>query len=247
MLGLNVFSFLAFTVINLCAAALCKCSEQKRNRTLRILCIVLLSINLCLYAPLSLLLGGEMILPVEFSSVTCFVVPVILLVGFKKAQSWAAYSGIMAGFFYYMTMIIAGGKIYAAYQPYDVYISLVCHGTLYLCGLVGLRNQKYNPSDCYILLSGVGGIALNAYLLRPIADNGTRLFIYELMDGRYIRQVFPEVLWSYMTPVYYVLMIGLVFLSIKLFFKLNKMQYEKYMIIVDQKSKPVQTTIQALS
>ena len=40
--------------------------------------------------------------PVEFSTVAYFAVPIILLMTKRRLHSWAAYSGLMAGFFYYI-------------------------------------------------------------------------------------------------------------------------------------------------
>lgn len=240
-----MLSLLAFIAINLFAAALSKLSDIARRRILKKICIVLLSFNLCRYA-LSPMLGNGLKLPVEFSTVSYFMVPIILLTDSKKVQSWAAYSGIMAGFFYYMTMIIAGGKIYADYPPYDTYISLCCHGTLYLCGLVSLKTTRYKPSDRYILYFGVGCIALNANLLRPIADNGTRLFIYELMDGIYVRQIIPKEFMRYLTPVNIAVIAVFVLLTANLFFRLNKVQYEKHLNAI-QESKPEKAAAKVLS
>lgn len=226
MLGLNMFAILAFTAINIFAVYLCRCDEEKRIQLQQRICIALLSFNLCRYM-LSPILGYGLKIPVEFSTVSYFAVPIIFLTGSKMLRSWAAYSGIMAGFFYYMTMIVAGGKIYADYPPYDTYISLCCHGTLYLCGLVGLKTCRYMPSDRYKLFLGVGLIALNAYLFRPIADNGTRLFIYELMDGIYVGQILPETLQSYL-PIFNIFLIsGFVLLTVNLFFRMNKVQFKK--------------------
>ena len=226
MLGLNMFAILAFTAINIFAAYLCRCDDEKRKQLLRKICIALLSLNLCRYT-LSPILGYGLKIPVEFSTVSYFAVPIIFLTGSKRLRSWAAYSGIMAGFFYYMTMVVAGGRIYNDYPPYDTYISLCCHGTLYLCGLVGLKTDRYMTIDRYKLFLGVGLIALNAYLFRPIADNGTRLFVYELMDGIYVKQVLPETLQAYLPAFNLVLISGFVLLTVNLFFRLNRAQYKK--------------------
>jgi len=227
MLGLNIFSLLVFTAINFTVPVLCNIGGDTRRRVLRLLCRVLLWFNVCRYT-LSPLMGRGLLLPVEFSTVSYFSVPIIVLTGLKKLQSWASYSGIMAGFFYYMTMIVRGGSIYAEYPPYDIYISMCCHGILYLYGLVSMRTSEFNQSERCRLLGGVGGIALNAWLLRHIADKGERLFIYELMDGLYVKRILPEALWSYLAPVYYIIMFGLVSLTIVLFFRLNKAQYKKF-------------------
>lgn len=244
MLGLNMFAILAFAAINMFAAYLCRCDDDKRKRLLRRICIALLSLNLCRYT-LSPILGYGLKIPVEFSTVSYFAVPIIFLTGSKRLRSWAAYSGIMAGFFYYMTMIVAGGKIYNDYPPYDTYISLCCHGTLYLCGLLGLKTDRYISSDRYKLFFGVGLIALNAHLFRPIADNGTRLFVYELIDGIYVRRILPDALQSYLTIFNIALISGFVLLTVNLFFRLNKAQNEKR-VRTGQRFVSVQTQITPL-
>jgi hypothetical protein len=226
MYGLNVFSLLVFAAVNIFASVLLKRSDETKRLILRIICFGLLSFNLCRYA-LALLSGRGFIFPVEFSSVAYFAVPLILLTGIRKAQSWAAYSGIMAGFFYYMTLILAGGGVYADYRPNDIYISLYCHGSLYLCGLVCFKSNRFERSDRFLLLGGNACVALNACLLRPIAEGKARIFIYELMDGLYVKHLFPESAWGYLMPVYYLLMFGFILLSIRLFFRLNNLQSEK--------------------
>ena len=131
----------------------------------------------------------------------------------------------MAGFFYYITMIIAGGNIYAAYQPSQIYVSLFCHGMMYVCGLVVFKTRKFNPTDFYKPLVGVGCVLLNAQLLKRFTDSGARIFIYEIMDGRHVIKLFPGV---NLAPVYYVVMTGLLVLTVVLFFKQNKVQYERF-------------------
>lgn len=229
MLGLNMFAILAFTAINIFAAYLCSCHDEKRKQLLRKICIALLSVNICRYT-LSPIRGYGIKIPVEFSTVSYFAVPIIFLSGSKRLRSWAAYSGIMAGFFFYLTMIVAGGRIYNDYPPYDMYISMFCHGALYLCGMVSLKTDRYLSSDRYKLFLGVGLIALNAHLFRPIADDGTRFFIYELMDGIYVRQILPVELKSYIPIFNTALICGFVLLTVNLFLKLNKVQYEKHVI-----------------
>ena len=244
MLGLNMFAILSFTAINIFAAYLCRCDGEKRKWLLRKICIVLVFFNLCRYT-LSPILGFGLKVPVEFSTVSYFAVPIIFLTESKWLRSWAAYSGIMAGFFYYLTMIVAGGSIYADYPPYDTYISLCCHGTLYLCGLVSLKTDRFKSFDCYKLFCGVGLIALNAHLFRPIADNGTRLFIYELMDGIYVRRILPDALQIYLSILNIALVSGFVLLTVNLFFRLNRSQLKKR-LCTDQCFVSVQTQIAPL-
>jgi hypothetical protein len=226
MYGLNMFALIVFGVLNICAVLLCKCEERRRNSILKILCVVLLILNIVRYG-LPLFSGENLKIPVEFSAVAYFIVPVILLLNRKKAMTWAAYSGLLAGFFYYMAMIFAGGTIYGSSSPYNIYISMYCHGVLYLCGIVLVNTRVYNYRDRYKLFAGVLFVAAYAWIIRLWWPQSGRLFIYELLDGACVKLLVPQQLWSIFLPVYYVIMCGLLILSVWLFFRLNKIQYRK--------------------
>lgn len=109
MLGMNAVALVFFGCINVAAYQLCKCPESRRRKVIFPLCAVLLGGNLLRYGVVYPFLKGAVLLPVEFSTVAYFAVPTILLASKKRLHSWAAYSGLMAGFFYYMAMIAAGG------------------------------------------------------------------------------------------------------------------------------------------
>ena len=80
-------------------------------------------------------------------------------------RSWAAYSGLMAGFFYYMAIIAAINRIYATNAPGDVYISMLCHGAVYLCGFVTIGTEKCDSKNAPLLILGVLLVAVRAALL----------------------------------------------------------------------------------
>lgn len=227
MYGLNAFALILFSALNTIAVHLCKCTEAVRMRVLRILCAVLLLFNVLRYT-VPPLLGAPLRIPVEFSTVAYFVMPAILLSGRQRSRSWAAYSGLMAGFFYYLCLIVAGGPIYGAWPPGEIYISMACHGTLYFCGLVTIRTQQFAESEGWKLLGGVALVAIRAQLLRPYAGNTSGLLIYLLTDGALVTRFLPEHAWSVALPCYYVLMTGLLVWSIRGFFKRNRKQYKRY-------------------
>ena len=165
MLALNVFSLLVFLALNRLSGTLARLDGKTRTAILRILLSVLLAFNIVKYG-LPPLLGEGLRIPVEYSTVAYFVVPLLYLSGLKRGKTWAAYSAIFAGFFYYMTMIVAGGRIYADYPPANVYLSLFCHGTLYLFGLVRLKTETFSISGRPTLFLGVGLVVLNAVVSR---------------------------------------------------------------------------------
>ena len=77
------------------AYQLCKRPETQHRRVVLVLCAVLLGGNVLRYGVVYPFVLGV----VEFSTAAYFVVPTILLASRRKLHSWAAYSGLMAGFF----------------------------------------------------------------------------------------------------------------------------------------------------
>ena len=76
-----------------------------------------------------------------------------------------------------MAMIVAGGPLYAAYAPSDVFISLFCHGTIYLCGFVTIGTEVCSAAEAPKLALGVALVAVRTALLRPFAANSEGLLV----------------------------------------------------------------------
>lgn len=226
MYGLNAFALILFSALNVIAVHLCQCSAAVRTRTLHALCAALLLFNVLRYA-VPPLLGAPLRVPVEFSTVAYFTVPMILLTGQRQSQSWAAYAGLMAGFFYYLCLIALGGPIYGSWNPAEIHISMACHGTLYFCGLVTIGTQQFDEADSWKLLGGVALIAVRAQLLRPFAGDTSSFFIYQLMDGALLQKLLPAGALPAVMPAYYALLALLVLLSVRGFFRQNRTQYRK--------------------
>lgn len=228
MLGLNAVALVFFGCINVMAYQLCKCPEGTRRKFVLRLCAVLLTLNLVRYGIIYPFVQGVVMFPVEFSTVAYFAVPIILLTAKKRLHSWAAYSGLMAGFFYYLAMIAAGGMIYGTNPPLDIYISMFCHGSIYFCGFVTICTEVCSAKDAPKLALGVAMVAVRAALLRPFAADTSRLLIYILLDATAVKQVLPERVWAVAVPVYYVAVAAFVLLTIRGFFRRNQKQYHKF-------------------
>lgn len=116
MFALNVFSICALAVLVWTAHELCLLPAARRERALRRLSALLLGVNILKYA-LPPLLGGKLVLPVEFSAAAYFTTPGIILMTRGKLRCWAAYAGLLAGGVYYGAMCLAGGYIYGRIRP----------------------------------------------------------------------------------------------------------------------------------
>jgi hypothetical protein len=83
MYGLNAVALLFFIGIHLAANFLCTCEKALQQKVLRRISFLLLSFNLLRYGFAPLLQNGLKI-PVEFSAVSYFLVPILVLFGRKK-------------------------------------------------------------------------------------------------------------------------------------------------------------------
>ena len=185
MFGLNGFAFICFSAVNIIAVYLCRLSYHKRRLVLSMLSLLLLSVRL-----LFLFQDREVLqrIPVEFSAVAYFAVPLIILSGSRKLLPWASYSGLIAGFFYYATMIIAGGKIYAEYSVNEIYLSLFSHGVLFICGFSLAATEHFEKRNVFPFPLYCAAIGTHAVLWRPFvgingsfsgnAESGNSCFLY---------------------------------------------------------------------
>ncbi len=221
MLGLNTFSIIMFVGITTFVLKVSKLETIKQNKIIRILSLLLLIVN----APK--LLRSPMDIPVEFSTVTYFIAPLILLLNIKKIEIWAIYSSLMAGFFYYLTMITVGGNVYSHYSPINIYISLFSHGTLLFMGLLKLKTTMYNEKEYYKLIIGNLLILSWAIYIRPKITSPGRIFIYEIIDANLVNSLPSQYSWLFI-PVYYLLISYLVCKTSKWIFKLNKFSNINY-------------------
>ena len=226
--GLNLLALAVFTLLNRSALRLCRQDASAAKRTVRKLCWLLLGGNLLRYLVIYPVFDHVIKIPAEFSTVAYFVVPLILLMGWTQLHSWAAYSGLMAGFFYYVAMILAGQTIYGSDPINDVLISMLCHGTLYFCGVVMITAERCARQQRGLLLLGVCYVALRAAVLRPLIPGRGRMLIYILLDAVPVQMLFPEELWYILIPIYYVLILLFILWSIAGFYRRSEVQYRKF-------------------
>jgi hypothetical protein len=128
----------------------------------------------------------------------------------------------MAGFFFYAAFIFSGENIYGEYPLFVVFLTLICHGILYLCGLLIFLDRVFLPSDYIKLFFGNSFILLWALLMRPFTAPDSRLFIYEFLEGKIIKLILPENYFRFAIPVYYVLIFLFIISSVILFFRINR-------------------------
>lgn len=225
---LNTTALLLFGLLTVFARRVSRRPVDAAGRIVRRACALLLVGNLLRYLVIYPAVYHIIKIPAEFSTMAYFLVPAILLSRHRNLDCWAAYSGLMAGFFYYMAMIFAGETLYGKETLLNVGISLFCHGCLYFCGLVTIATERCPRRAAVGLLLGVVYIAARAALLRPLVLGRKQMLIYILIDAIPARILFPDELWPTILPIYYILLECFLLWSISGFFRQNEKQYRKF-------------------
>lgn len=174
MFEMNILGFAFFFLIVTNIKQMSKVQETIYGVILQILHVAMLVVSI-----IQITRGY---IPVEFSSVSYIVVPLIFLLNVKSLYSVGSYAGIMAGFFYYIYIIANGGRTYYVVDSNLVLFSMYQHGLLLFSGLYMIKQQPIFRRDMLKILGFVLFVGVWAQLNRPETIS-FRLFIYELMDA----------------------------------------------------------------
>ena len=167
--------------------------------------------------------------PVEFSTLSYFVVPFIVLFNIKDLKLWAAFSALLSGGGYFLSMVVNGNGLYSHFPVYSVATSLFNHGSLLAFAVITLLTYDIKKNDKYILLGGVLFNITWATLIRPFVLHPGRIFILEILDASIVRMYYPGSLYIGI-PVYFVIAFSLLFLSIKIVYVTNNLYKNKVIL-----------------
>jgi hypothetical protein len=167
--------------------------------------------------------------PVEFSTLSYFVVPFIVLLNVKELRIWAAYTALLSGAGYYISMVLYGNDLFGHFPVYSVVTSLFNHGSLLAYSIIVILTYNIKKRDKYILLGGVFFNIVWALSLRQFVLHPGRIFIYEILDAYLVKAYFPN---SNFTGViiYFIIVFSLLFLSMKLVYVANHIYKQKVLI-----------------
>jgi len=206
---LNILSFFWLLLLFFYSRYVLKQNEVVRNRFLKIQLLLVLLYNI------GFLFVFPWKIPIELSTTSYFVVPIIVLFSIKYLKAWGVYASILTGSIYFIGMLIMGNKLYSNFPPYSVYTSLYNHGALISYALITLKTAEFHKSERNIIWVGLGLSAAWALLLTG------RIFIYILLDGDLINIYFPNNL-NLRFIIYYPLLIVVLIFSANVVHLLNQ-------------------------
>ena len=119
-------------------------SQKIRDTFLKIQLIIVLLYNL------GIIIVFPYKVPVEFSTLAYFIVPIIVLFNIKELKIWAVYAALLAGLGYYFSMILYGNTLYGHFPVYSVVTSLFNHGSLLAYALITLGTHNFKKTEAKI-------------------------------------------------------------------------------------------------
>lgn len=203
---INLISFLCLLVLIVYTRFLIKQPEHIKMKIIKIQIFFVLAYNVVIH----LLVSTKT--PVELSTISYFVVPVILYLGLKKLNVWAVYASLMSGFFYYFSMVLAGNSMYGTFPAYSVLTSLYNHGTLMIYAFVILSTQTFVKKDRLQIWVGLALTIVFVLLVRPVVTHPGRIFIYEILEANVVNMYIPDYL-AIGFVVYYILFVLFLYTS----------------------------------
>lgn len=165
-------------------------------------------------------------IPIELSTISYFVVPIILYFNIKKLNIWAVYAAFISGFLYYISMILAGDAMYGNFPIYSYSTSLFNHGTLIVYSLIVAKDVVFKRKEIFIIHLGLILTMVYALLMRPIITHPGRIFIYMILDAELVTEYFMNIK-NIMYPLYYILLGAFLYFSGYIVFFLNKIMLPK--------------------
>jgi len=203
---LNLISLLWIIFLFFYIKFISKKDEEIRNRFLKVQLLLVLLYNI------GILFVFPWKLPVELSTSSYFVVPIIAIFNIKYLKAWGVYASVLTGFLYFIAMLSIGNTLYGDFPSYSVYTSLYNHGALLTYAYITLSTTRIYKSERIIIWLGIIFSAVWAILLRPINAFTGRVFIYEVLYGYAIKDYFPNnLIVAYI--IYYILLVIALVLS----------------------------------
>ena len=164
---------------------------------------------------------GDITIPVEISSISYFMVPVILTFGIKKLYHIASFFGMLAGLGFYFFYILFGFTL----EPYltlaQVLTGIFCHTYLFTTGFYLFKKYDFSKTKSWTIWAVILGMIAFALSFYSLTVTGIT-FIYWIINPQFLYIFSSTILNILILLVYYAFLIFAFSMSIKLFYNLNQ-------------------------
>ncbi len=209
------------------------------NRLLLLLSILILVVKVIQFVYYGVTTGGGHY-PVEFSTLTCIVLPIVVFADKKHvAYPFVAYAAFISGVLFNLFFFI-GQETFISLRRSELWLllNLLIHDALFLCSLIMMGNFKFDKKIAWQLPLGAAVFVGWAFIAKYLIGYDSEIYTVRLLEGTIFNNVWnPEInVWStthpdWLTssaykPVYYVCMALIILISFYVVYELNRFIYK---------------------
>ncbi len=206
----------------------------KLNQTKSMLIVKLISLTLLSYKSIEYgfywIQGDFSKMPVEYSAITYILFSITFLFDIKPLKPFATFAAFLSGMGYLVTFPFLGSAFIAGNGLTTTLLALFNHSMLYVGSIIVMKNLFYSiESRKSILICTILVVAYSITMQYFINFDGKYLFIYMLLDGRILYNLFHNIdINGFVFLPYNLLIVSIYLGMISIFYKVNTRIYGKY-------------------
>lgn len=176
-------------------------------------------------------IGEHMHFPVEFSALSYFVFGIFTTFRIRKCDCFAAFTAILAGFFYSVSFWISPDSfVNAGDPPFLFAMAIINHHMLFAGGMLMLINvRKYEfKKTVYQHFIGIALMVGYSWLIYAFTDYAAvegKPLIIKITDGQILQFLFPDsaALAGWQLAIYYICCVIVLAGVIAAFYGINRL------------------------
>lgn len=197
--------------------------SKYKEHIIRVISIALFAYKLTDYILKNI--NGNFSIPVEISSISYFLVPIILSFKIKKMYHIGSFLGIASGIGYFAFYTFFGFTLVNQFSIIDILTGCFSHGFLLLAGIHLFKNNSFKSKDSLTIWITMLAIICWGLIFYDIEMRGIT-FVYYIVKPTFLFIFDALILNVMLLLLYYAILLTAFYFVLKLFFKLNK-RYQK--------------------
>lgn len=233
-----IYGVLWIILIHIILRSFFKLNHTHSMTIVKLLCLILIGYKSIEYG-LHWIQGDFTKMPVEYSAITYLLFSFTYLLNIKSLKPFVTFAAFLSGIGYLLAFPFLGSAFIAGNGLTKTLLALLNHSLLYLGSMIVMKNYQYSmESRKTILIYTFAVVAYSIAMQYLINFENKFLFIYMLLDGRILYNMFDNIdINGFIYLPYNILIITVYLGMISMFYKINSRIYRLHHERFDTKSK----------
>ena len=221
-----IYGILWFIIVHIIVRRSVKLNQTKSMLIVKLISLILLSYKSIEYG-FHWIQGDFTKIPVEYSAITYFLFSITFLFNIKPLKPFVTFAAFLSGLGYLITFPFLGFSFIAGNGITTTLLALLNHSMLYIGSIIIMKNLFYTiESRKSILICTLLVVAYSITMQYLINFEGKYLFIYMVLDGRILYNLFQNVnINGFIFLPYNLLIVSIYLGMISIFYKVNTRIY----------------------